>query len=291
LRIGGNAIWGEYFNGLIDEVRVYSRALAQSEIQADMNTPVGGGSGGLTALGEPAASPVSSPLTAEAMGPLVVEAAARWQDSFPQGTDLSALAGTPIQVADLPGTQLGWTSNGVIWIDRDGAGHGWFLDPTPGNDREFTLDGDQGEQGRIDLLTVLAHEMGHLLGFEHADEGVMAEALGTGVRRLPGSSLSLDDTLATVARTEQGYELRLPMDDPTLTQLASELIQSRAKRPRLVSSQVAPRVDPGFPHRWCSRKSEHSRGPLTNRRSLGMAIPGTAGAPPAVPGNTQSTDS
>ena len=27
LKIGGNAIWGEYFNGLIDEVRIYNRAL------------------------------------------------------------------------------------------------------------------------------------------------------------------------------------------------------------------------------------------------------------------------
>jgi glucose/arabinose dehydrogenase len=42
LRIGGNSIWGEYFNGLIDEVRLYSRALAQNEIQADMTTAVGG---------------------------------------------------------------------------------------------------------------------------------------------------------------------------------------------------------------------------------------------------------
>ncbi len=40
LRIGGNSIWGEWFNGLIDEVRVYSRALTQSEIQADMNAPL-----------------------------------------------------------------------------------------------------------------------------------------------------------------------------------------------------------------------------------------------------------
>jgi hypothetical protein len=40
LRIGGNTVWGEYFNGVIDEVRVYNRALAAAEIQADMNTPV-----------------------------------------------------------------------------------------------------------------------------------------------------------------------------------------------------------------------------------------------------------
>ncbi|HEX6667758.1 MAG TPA: LamG-like jellyroll fold domain-containing protein [Solirubrobacterales bacterium] len=41
LRIGGNAPWGEYFSGLIDEVRVYNRALSASEIEADMNIPVG----------------------------------------------------------------------------------------------------------------------------------------------------------------------------------------------------------------------------------------------------------
>src|SRR5205085_9358952 len=41
LRIGGNAIWGEYFAGLIDEIRIYSRALTAAEIQADMATPIG----------------------------------------------------------------------------------------------------------------------------------------------------------------------------------------------------------------------------------------------------------
>jgi hypothetical protein len=40
LRIGGNSIWGEWFNGLIDEVRVYKRTLTAAEIQADMNAPV-----------------------------------------------------------------------------------------------------------------------------------------------------------------------------------------------------------------------------------------------------------
>ena len=40
LRIGGNSIWGEYFHGSIDEVRVYSRALSAAEIQADMSTPI-----------------------------------------------------------------------------------------------------------------------------------------------------------------------------------------------------------------------------------------------------------
>ena len=41
LRFGGNTVWGEYFSGLIDEVRIYNRALSADEIQADSNTPVG----------------------------------------------------------------------------------------------------------------------------------------------------------------------------------------------------------------------------------------------------------
>jgi RHS repeat-associated protein len=40
LRIGGNAQWGEYFAGRIDEVRIYNRALSPAEIQADMNAPI-----------------------------------------------------------------------------------------------------------------------------------------------------------------------------------------------------------------------------------------------------------
>jgi hypothetical protein len=42
LRIGGNAVWTEFFGGLIDDVRVYNRALSATEVQTDMATPVGG---------------------------------------------------------------------------------------------------------------------------------------------------------------------------------------------------------------------------------------------------------
>ena len=41
LRIGGNSVWtNEWFAGLIDEVRVYNKALTATEIQADMTKPV-----------------------------------------------------------------------------------------------------------------------------------------------------------------------------------------------------------------------------------------------------------
>ena len=51
LWIGGTS-WGEYFHGVIDDVRIYNRALTAAEVAADMNAPVGGaGPGGTVAIG------------------------------------------------------------------------------------------------------------------------------------------------------------------------------------------------------------------------------------------------
>lgn len=40
LHIGGNDVWGEFFQGAIDEVRVYNRAQTPAEVLVDMDTPV-----------------------------------------------------------------------------------------------------------------------------------------------------------------------------------------------------------------------------------------------------------
>ena len=65
LRIGGNAIWGEYFKGMIDEVRVYSRALTATEIQRDRDAAVTAGS-------QPGAGPeVTGQFSAPVTWPLV----------------------------------------------------------------------------------------------------------------------------------------------------------------------------------------------------------------------------
>ncbi len=40
LRIGGNSIWGEYFNGQIDEVRVYNRALSAPRSPRTATPPI-----------------------------------------------------------------------------------------------------------------------------------------------------------------------------------------------------------------------------------------------------------
>ena len=39
----------------------------------------------------------------------------------------------------------------------------------------------------MDLLTVLMHELGHVLGFGHDGEGVMYEPLAAGTRSVPAA--------------------------------------------------------------------------------------------------------
>jgi Matrixin len=101
----------------------------------------------------------------------------------PAGVDTSSLNDVNIAIADLGGTTLGLAFGHTITLDDNAAGWGWFVDATPNNDSEFTTAGNQGEQQRIDLLTVVMHELGHLLGRGHDANGVMAETLAAGVRR------------------------------------------------------------------------------------------------------------
>jgi hypothetical protein len=47
----------------------------------------------------------------------------------------------------------------AIRLDANVGGWGWFVDPTPWDDSECDLSGNQGEEGRMDLLTVLATKL------------------------------------------------------------------------------------------------------------------------------------
>ena len=46
---------------------------------------------------------------------------------------------TGADIADLAGLTLGRSSGNRIFIDTNAAGHGWFVDETPGINEEFIL--------------------------------------------------------------------------------------------------------------------------------------------------------
>lgn len=55
---------------------------------------------------------------------------------FARGKNVStALREVTVEIVDLPGDQVGRAvDRGTVQIDRDAAGHGWFVDPTPADD-------------------------------------------------------------------------------------------------------------------------------------------------------------
>jgi len=127
-----------------------------------------------------APAPVDETLGADQVQPLLSEAFSRWQSA---GVDTSALGQVDVRIADLGGLTLGRAADGVIWLDDNAAGWGWFVDETPWDDSEFSAADDRGERTRMDLLTVLEHEIGHLLGNDHEADGVMQDTLTAGTRR------------------------------------------------------------------------------------------------------------
>ena len=119
------------------------------------------------------------------------------------------LQGLQFLVTTLTPGMLGEYVPGVIYLDPTADGWGWFVDSTPGQDEEYAskagalaaLPGSAAA-GHIDLLTVVMHEMGHALGLPDItvpdSTDLMAEALATGLRRLP-SMADIDAVFASQA--------------------------------------------------------------------------------------------
>ena len=129
-------------------------------------------------------------VTAAELQSTVDAALARLSQAGLDSGTLARLGATQFALGNLPSGTLGlaFLAGNRVVIDADAAGHGWFVDGTPDDDAEF-LGGlaasGSPAAGRMDLLSAVLHELGHVAGLDHG-AGAMAETLAPGARSLDG---------------------------------------------------------------------------------------------------------
>jgi hypothetical protein len=152
-------------------------------------------------------------LTQEQLRPVVAHAIAELATA---GYNVSGLSQIDYHIANLPSSLLGLTYQRTIWIDQNAQGYGWYIDVSASSTAAFTqvtganeLQAAPGSPayGHVDLLTVVTHELGHVLGFASIDPGIlghdwMTATLETGVRRYPDAALGSEPGLPAQLRAE-----------------------------------------------------------------------------------------
>jgi uncharacterized delta-60 repeat protein len=135
------------------------------------------------------AGPGAAALSTGDLNGMVSAALGRLRQAGVSPALVSRLSAVTALIQPLAPGQLGEALPGqeTILLSPDGAGHGWFVDPTPYQDEEFTngtaLAGSPAA-GREDLLTTVLHELGHLAGLaDDSGSALMADALPMGTRR------------------------------------------------------------------------------------------------------------
>lgn len=155
------------------------------EASAQMLRATRVGSGGIALQENDLAQPIAAAIT-------------HWTSTGISDREIELLSRAHVTIGDLPSDAVGQRVGNTIVLDRDAAGNGWFVDDTPNDDSEFTAHAttsqliaiDPDATGRIDLLTTLIHEFGHMLDLPDLWEpaNVMHAYLAQGVRKLPTSN-------------------------------------------------------------------------------------------------------
>jgi hypothetical protein len=116
---------------------------------------------------------VGQALTLEVLGRLKNAAIERWSNLGLSPEEITKLRETTLAVDDLASNTLAETRGYSIVFDRDAAGMDWYVDLTPLDDSEFaqslsqsvlTATANSAAVGKVDLFTIIEHELGPYLG-------------------------------------------------------------------------------------------------------------------------------
>ena len=117
-------------------------------------------------------------LTQAELCAVVDEAIDLWLSTGLSEGAMARLNRATFEIVDLPDGQLGNSTLLRVTIDHNGAGYGWSSDVST----------DAPAPGKMDLLTAVMHELGHVLGKRHGEQpDLMADRLPTDVRREPAT--------------------------------------------------------------------------------------------------------
>ncbi len=180
---------------------------------------------------------------------LLPEAIAAWQAAGLDAADVRRLESVQVQVGNLGTSILGLEAGGVITINQTAAGNNWYVNASTGSSRAFGLVGPGGEAlagpgspaaGKVDLLTVLEHELGHVIGLsDNAQAGdLMDITLGLGVRRAP-TAADLNDFPKSRLSLRERESFRGAKGDTDSKATAAAVVPAGDPRPVRVSGSVS----------------------------------------------------
>jgi hypothetical protein len=197
---------------------------------------------------------------------LLPEAIAAWQAAGLSAGDVRRLESVRIQVGDLGTSILGLEAANVISINQTAAGYNWYTGQGGVSGQTSGLASD------VDLLTVLEHELGHVIGLADTDQAgdLMDTTLALAVRRAPASA-----DVAAIARVSMPAPYG-PVTHAALDAALASLVGPASGNEKLLGSNIRLTVKPMGTGRATASALPHLPDGLSARFAYKVRRPGQA---------------